>query len=337
MSAAPTWCLNRLRPTLEKYGSRINIEDHSDATFDVLRVIEATGSHLTGVCLDTANTLVNGEDPIEAAKRVAPYALLSPERINLRAIHAAPFFNSRSSSPADGMEKSYEEIVRLLTAMGRSGEVRICRGAREYLRDGNTPVQCEAVDNLIELAMAQPDDRPLFVAAIGACTNIASALLKKPSIARKISVIWLGGHTTCFPYAQEFNLSQDVPAARILFDCGVPLTLIPCLGVASHLLTSIPELERWLSGKNALCDMLLQEVREYTDDSFAWGKEIWDVSTIAYLIQPEWVPTKLTHSPLLTDDSHWAHDERRHLIREAYFCHRNPIFRDLFRKLAGWS
>lgn len=48
-----------------------------------------------------------------------------------------------------------------------------------------------------------------------------------------------------------------------------------------------------------------------------------------------WVPTKLTHSPLLTDDYRWASDETRHFIREAYFCRRNPIFRDLFRKLSG--
>jgi sugar phosphate isomerase/epimerase len=69
--------INRLRPTLERYGSRINIETHVETTFDILRVIEATGQHLTGVCLDTANTLVNAEDPVLAAKRVAPYIQLT--------------------------------------------------------------------------------------------------------------------------------------------------------------------------------------------------------------------------------------------------------------------
>ena len=69
--------INRLRPTLERYGSRINIETHVETTFDILRVIEATGEHLTGVCLDTANTLVNAEDPVLAAKRVAPYVQLT--------------------------------------------------------------------------------------------------------------------------------------------------------------------------------------------------------------------------------------------------------------------
>ena len=32
-----------------------------------------------------------------------------------------------------------------------------------------------------------------------------------------------------------------------------------------------------------------------------------------------------------------AHDERRHLIREAYICHRNPIFKDMFKKLADFD
>ena len=69
--------MNALRPTLEKYGSRINLEDHGEATFDILKVIECTSPHITGVCLDTANAFVNGEDPVLAAKRVAPYTHLT--------------------------------------------------------------------------------------------------------------------------------------------------------------------------------------------------------------------------------------------------------------------
>jgi hypothetical protein len=42
------------------------------------------------------------------------YAFLSKEKVQLEAVYAAPFLNSRSKSPADGMEKSYEEILRLL-------------------------------------------------------------------------------------------------------------------------------------------------------------------------------------------------------------------------------
>lgn len=42
------------------------------------------------------------------------HALLSPERLKVEAVYAAPFHNERSNGPEDGMERSYEEILRLL-------------------------------------------------------------------------------------------------------------------------------------------------------------------------------------------------------------------------------
>ena len=259
------------------------------------------------------------------------YALLSPERLNVEAIYAAPFYNSRSTGAKGGMEKSYQEIQRLLGKMNRTENV--LRGSDAFLQESGY-VDSPAARDLVERAMARADGERLYVVAIGAITNVASAILMEPKICEKIAVVWLGGHPTSYPTALEFNLSQDVRAARIVLDCGCPLTLVPCLGVASHLLTSVQELSACIGGKNPLCDALVELFAAYSDDHFAWAKEIWDVSTIAYLINPEWVPTKIVHSPLLTDDSHWAHDEKRHLIREAYFCRRNPIFRDLFEKLA---
>ena len=41
-----------------------------------------------------------------------------PERIRPLALYAAPFYNSLSSGPADGMEKSYKELHRLLPPRG---------------------------------------------------------------------------------------------------------------------------------------------------------------------------------------------------------------------------
>ena len=61
------------------------------------------------------------------------YALLSPERIALEALYAAPFHNSRSDSPADGMERSYAEIERVLERMGRSGAAPIYRGSTRWM------------------------------------------------------------------------------------------------------------------------------------------------------------------------------------------------------------
>ena len=261
------------------------------------------------------------------------YALLSPEAMAVEAIYAAPFHNARSDSPGDGMEKSYEEILRLLDFLGRSADDFAFRGSSDYLGVERKPQRNAAVSDLIERALASPDADPLYVVAIGAITNVASALLLAPEIVSKIVVVWLGGHSLNWPHAREFNLRQDVPAAQVLLDSGAPLALLPCLGVSSHLLTTLAELREFIGGTGRLGDYLCQIFSAYRPDSFAASSVIWDISTIAWLINPDWVPSILTHSPLLTDQVTWSVDRSRHLIRVASFVHRDPIFRDLFGKI----
>ena len=69
------------------------------------------------------------------------YLLSSPEKMNVKAIYAAPFHNEKSDGPADGMEKSFQEIHRILGLMGREElKERVFRGARSYLADETQPV-----------------------------------------------------------------------------------------------------------------------------------------------------------------------------------------------------
>ena len=121
------------------------------------------------------------------------YALLSPERIELEAIYAAPFHNERSSGPADGMQKSYEEILRVLDRLGHKQKNFVFRGSRAWLSDQPEPVSSPAVEDLIARARKERTE-PLYVVAIGAITNIATALMLAPDIADHIVVVWLGGN-----------------------------------------------------------------------------------------------------------------------------------------------
>jgi hypothetical protein len=262
------------------------------------------------------------------------YALLAPEKLRVEAIYAAPFHNDRSSGPGDGMEKSYEEILRLLERLRVNPDGLVYRGSTGYLTSAPGPHRSEAALDLVERAMRSPEDDPLYVVAIGAITNVASALLIEPEIARKIVVVWLGGQPHHLPFTHEFNFSQDPDASRLMFDCGVPLVQIPCLQVASHLLTTKSELEETLKGRNAISDFLYERFCEYSQDHFAWAKEIWDISTIAYLMNEAFVPTFVVPAPGLSDALTWEPaPDGRHKMRAAWFCHRNLIFRDLFTRL----
>jgi inosine-uridine nucleoside N-ribohydrolase len=263
------------------------------------------------------------------------YALCSKEKIKMEAVYAAPFHNDRSINAGDGMEKSYSEIVRLLKVMGISHENFVFKGSDKFMQEKNQPVDSAAARDLIKRAMESPDDDPLYVAAIGAITNVASAILIEPKIVNKIIVVWLGGQPHHWDNAMEFNLQGDLKASQVIFDSGVPLVQIPCMGVASHLLTSVPELERYLLGKNPVCDALVELFKAYESDHFGWAKEIWDISAIAYLINSDWVPSSLVHSPVLTDNYTYSFDKRRHFIRAATQINRNAIFRDMFKKITN--
>jgi hypothetical protein len=280
------------------------------------------------------------------------HALLSPEKLVVEGLYAAPFFNLRSTSPGDGMEKSYDEILRLLGKLDVLSEDLAYRGSPGFLQDYDHPSASEAVNNLIERAM-QSDD-PLYVVAIGALTNIASAILIAPKIIEKIIVVWLGGAALHWPHAVEFNLAGDVLAARLVLDCGVPLILIPCAGVTSHLRTTVSEIEQYVQGQGTIGDYLAETFKGYSDDHFAWSKEIWDVAAIAYLLNASWIPSHIVSSPIIAqrtaDSVHnldpytwrkhpllWSFDQSRHPIRCAYYVQRDPIFRDLFTKLDGWA
>ncbi len=278
------------------------------------------------------------------------YALLSPNRLNVQAVYAAPFHNDRSSGPEDGMEKSYDEILRLLGKMQVRRENFVFKGSPGYLPTGDTPVDSPAARDLIQKAMARPDGAsPLYVVAIGAITNVASALLMEPKLVDKICIVWLGGHTLSWPHTQEFNLAQDPLAARVVFDSGAPVVLVPCMGVASHMLASIPELQACIGSKNPICDALVELFSEYTDQPFGWAKEIWDVAPIGYMINPDWAPTVAEPSPLVCNAPRWAYgqpakypddicrwsrDSARHPILVVQSLNRNAIFRHMYKTLS---
>lgn len=267
------------------------------------------------------------------------YAIKSPDKVNLKALYAAPFHNANSTGPADGMEKSYDEIKKIVTLAGREDlKEATFRGSERYLPDEKTPVESPAMRDLIERARNYSPDSPLYVAAIGAITNVASALIAAPDIADRIVIVWLGGHAWNWPDTREFNMFQDVAAARVIFGCGAPVVQLPCMGVVSSFYTTKPELEYWLMDKNPLADYLAQNtIREA--ESYAagrvWSRVIWDVTAIAYLTDREgrFLISELRSAPIPEYDDHYGFDSRRHFMRYVTHIHRDALMDDLFRRL----
>ncbi len=216
------------------------------------------------------------------------YLLKSKEKLNVKAIYAAPFSNGKVSSVQEGMEASYNEIKNILKLMGEDAPV--FKGSKTYLPDIQTPVFSDAARDLADRVEKYSPKKPLYIIAIGAITNIASAYFLNPKLAENAVVIWLGGNARHFAKPREYNLIQDVNAARVVMGCGVPFVQVPVMGVVSGFTISGPELEYWLKGKNPLCDYLatrtIEEAEHYAKGT-SWTRIICDVCAVAWLLNDE--------------------------------------------------
>lgn len=243
-------------------------------------------------------------------------------------------------SPPEGMELSYVEILRIYDKLGISHSGKVFRGAPRYLANPDTPVRTAAAEAIVDLAKS--GGGPLYIAAMGCVTNIASAFLLAPEIIRDTVVIWTSAYPSSAPHCNRpsLNLVQDVAAARLLFDSGVPLVYQPGYHVGAQLKISLPEMERCVRGHGDIGDYLhhlythnpLHDMFGLSDTARrTWV--IWDIITIAWLINPDWVPSTLTSTPILTDDLYWRKDPARHAMLEAHDVQRDEIFLDFYNRL----
>ena len=245
------------------------------------------------------------------------------------------------TGPTEGMEESYDEIVTVLDKMGISPHGLAFRGSDRYMPAAGVPVESEGAERIIEAALSD-DERVLFVVAIGAVTNVASALLMAPEIAERMVVTWTSGYPTWTDLSNRpsLNLVQDPHASRFLFSSGVPLVYLPGYHIGAQLRFSLPEMEMWIKGKGAIGDYLFHI---YTQNPIRIGRGItpfpgqswiiWDLINVAWLIDRTWVPTRTTPTPRLDEDLYWRARPDGPLMLEAVGINRDAIYHDLILKL----
>ena len=253
------------------------------------------------------------------------------------AVASWPIFDA----PGVGMVRSHAEILRVFDRLRLSAAGRVFHGSTGYLRAAHEPQKSAAAAHLVATARAMPGEEPLYVVAIGCVTNVASALLLAPDIVDKIVVVWTSGYPSSAQHTNfSLNLEQDLAASQGLFDSGVPLVYLPGFQVGAQLRLSLPEMERHVQGRGAIGNYLHHL---YTHnplwafagiDSFCGHSWVmWDLINMAWLLDPDWVPSEMVATPRLGDDRRWRAAPGRHPMREAYAVARDAIFRDFFERL----
>lgn len=186
--------------------------------------------------------------------------LLSPS-LDIRGIIPAHFGTSRTHT---SRAQSREEVDLLLDYLRLRDTTVVADGADTALPDEFTAVPSAGSRLIIDEAFAS--DERLFVAFLGPLTDMASAILEEPSIQdRDVVVVWIGGPPyggTVHEYSNEFNLSNDVHAANVVFSSRLTIWQIP-MSVYTMVSVGYAELEGRVRPCGPLGNYLTQQLIDF--------------------------------------------------------------------------
>lgn len=277
--------------------------------------------------------IVNTDAKCEADDQYAiVHAVLTP-RFQIKGFIGA-HFGTRSES---SMEQSYGEVNKVLEIMGLKEEFNVYHGSPMAIPDTHTPIPSEGSELIIREAM-KDDALPLYVIFLGPLTDLATAYLQEPRIADRLTVIWIGGGT--YPDgAGEFNLSNDIHAANVVFRSPIPLWQVP-KNVYSMIRVSLAELAVKVRPHGAIGKYLYDQLVEHNMANGhrpSWPKgEMWmlgDSPAVSLLLDDHMFDYDWVEAPTIDEDMKYTHHSDNRPIRVYRYVDSRFTLEDFYAKL----
>lgn len=212
--------------------------------------------------------------------------ILMEPSVEVMTLNAAHWQTSHWTIEAS-MENSHRLNQQLLGEMGM--EVRTLRGATARMYDWGDRAQHSAA--AYEIIAKAKTSEELTILALGALTNVASAVYIDPQIAKKLKVYWLG---TTMDFEKkilkrnDFNPLMDPFALDFLLDSEAEMHIMP-INVAVDMQIDFEELEA-KTGQHFLGKFLLDRWINHLDGS-RQNRILWDLALITAYIHPNMVST----------------------------------------------
>ncbi len=249
-------------------------------------------------------------------------ALLSPERFRIEG-----FVSQQWGSP-DTLDRSVEEIGRVIEKAGMAGRFPVHRGAPP-LQWIDVPERAEGVDFIVETALTSDPQDPLWIISLGAISNVASAYLTEPAIADHVRLLW---HTRSqWPVrGANFNILGDLNAARRVFSSDLPLVMFD---TGTYLRWTMEESEQRIKPHGALGEYL-HAIRAALPYARAYEKGFFDLGDVALLVDPSLGEYDAETAPSLGTDSNFEFYRPQGQVLRVHHIDRRGTLDLLCRKLA---
>ena len=260
-------------------------------------------------------------------------ALLSPKLDNIG------FIAARYGMQDGSVKRSYAELEKIFDLMDLDKEGLLYHGAESALKDEVTPEDSEGARFIIREAL-KDDERPLFVLFMGGITDLASAYLLEPRIAKRITAVWIGGG----PYptgGNEYNLWNDINAANVVFSSPIELWQIP-QNVYKQASVTLAELEYRVRPCGEIGRYLFDQLDEFNQsegvrkmDYFTGERYILgDSPAVGVLLYGDSFTYKWKRAPRIAENMIYIHNDSNRPIRVYDKIDNRLLMEDFYCKLA---
>jgi len=215
-------------------------------------------------------------------------------------------------------------------------------GSSLPLEDLKTPQPNAGVDFIVQSSQGFSKDHRLTVFMIGAATDVASALLRDPTVADRIRVVAMAFNS--WPDGGDiYNVLNDIKAWQVVLQSDVPVVVGAADVCRAHLGLTPDQAKALVSQQGPVGYWLWEEylawyyrhVKPIRKNDFSKPWIIWDIITMAYTLG---MTNQEVHPrPIMRDDASFEHPPTKKTITWITSVDEKRLWPDFVEKLNGYQ
>jgi len=283
------------------------------------------------------------------------YMLLNGDTFDVKGITVNATINDTD------IQGHYDEAERIMQLCNLKDSLPLLKGAEgnfKEISENFDPTKYDGQDG-VDFMLEETKKDSVIIVAVGKLTNIALALKKDPSFAKRTKIVWLGSN---YPKPGEYNQDNDTIAMNYVLNSKIPFEMVTVrygepsgTDAVSVTKTEVeqkmaglgPKAIEPITGRHGgtfdnfgdYAANLFEHIFDHMDTSeVTLSRPLFDMVALCVLKNSDWGETKSIPCPILIDNKWverpnnerkillWENFDRDAVLADFYETMENPVF-----------
>ncbi|MBC6999327.1 nucleoside hydrolase [Cytophaga sp. FL35] len=283
------------------------------------------------------------------------YMFLNGDVFDVKGITVNATYNGKK------IQSHYDEAERIMQLCNIKGKLPLLKGADANFKEISADFDSTNFDGKegVDFLLEETKDENTIIVAVGKLTNIALALKKDPSFAKRTKIVWLGSN---YPDPGEYNQVNDTVSMNYVLNSKIPFEMVtvrygkpsgtdavaitqeeinkkmPGLGPKA----STPIVGRHGGEFHTFGDYSISLFEHIFDEAHIGSnpkksRPLFDMVALAILKEPNWGTTKEIPAPILIDGKWverpnnerkitvWENFEKKAILDDFFLTLKDPV------------